>query len=728
MLNRVRLEAILALALLVNTFGFTIVSAESPTGLAVEVTIPDQSYTFGSTATAYIHVFLEGEHIDPDRIEVKVGESLHVIPSDRESKGVYRASFVIDEGEMSGESGDYFQVDAHVWKDGEWAAGGSTVTPSDYPYLEVRVFIDDSLDNTPVPGQRAEFTVKTTCLGRYVDPDTGTMSGKAGFDLHAPTSIDLVLVRQSTGIYRGAFEVPSDWQSFWACWISVEATLTSGRFVSEGHGSASMAIHSWDVWYRCAGISDTSASVDIYVQDPAGTPLPDATLSLVSRYTNIDGMEIKNWHNLTCDASGRARLELTYRNVSGYEPETPGVHFDGDVSNNGKSQYVHGYIILSDAPMLKPEDRPQFEVRLLGNPSHGYEHRLPMGVETNLTYIATLDDAPMAGQEIFGRVYGDNGIYWNGSITTDANGSFNVALTTPVNKGPPDWDERLSVLFGTWLNGTIMYGWGVPELVVWSHNHTWQSRAERCPTTYFQVTRASSEREFRLSLFTEGADGIDENAQILWGVNSADEAWNDSGENIKSMDPFWELRSPLPTTWYDGAFRTTLKVPDFIPPDVNLYAIGIVTLHGDIPFETRYAYLSNVSALLVDLPPTVSIGSPVNGSVQRGEVFPSGTAADDHTVRTVMVRIDGGNWTMATGTTSWGIVLGPDSLEEGHHTLEAISYDGLMYSPISRVEFEYAHEVHASEGNWWVLVLIILITIALCGMAVYRSSRSRLVQ
>ena len=711
MAHRLRIGLPLVILFLMTGNGFLSVFAESPTSLDVLITYPDQDYTFGSTATVSMHVLSGGTSIDPDKIEVDVGRSSHLVHVERDGIGLYHASFVIEREEIEDQ---HFGIDAYVWNDGDWAGDAASIFVSDYPYLNVALAIDNQDDVTPIPGQLVEFTVKTTCLGAPVDPDAGTLRAYASMDAG---DMALELTRQSIGVYRGVFRIPGDLELYGECRLIARANLTTGRFVSEESGGASIFIRTLDVWYRCIDVGSTHASLEFHAIDISGSPLEGATLSLISAYSRTDKVDTRVWHNLTCDASGQARMELSYSNVSSREPEAPYVSFGGNASYRGLNQSIMGFFMVPGASVLKGEGRSRFEVELLDN------YILSMGVEKNLSYIATFDDAPLAGVEMFGCIYADHGVYWHGNITTDANGKFDIEMTTPVTRRAAEGTEQLDARFGARVDGTLYYAWGEPSPIVRSHNNTWESKAERCPMTYFQVTAGPGDREFQLSLCSEGADGTDETALVLWGIGSADENLRGNFRNFTCMDIICDYTGagvPLVATWSDGAYRSTLKVPDFVPPGANLYAIGIITMSGEPLWEGQVAYLSNISALLVDLPPSVSIGSPANGSVLRGEIITSGTATDDHAVRAVMVRIDGGNWTVATGMSSWSYVIDVGPLDDGHHTIEAISYDGLMHSPISKVDFEYTHAVRTEEANWSVFILIILIMVVLCIILMYR--------
>lgn len=87
--------------------------------------------------------------------------------------------------------------------------------------------------------------------------------------------------------------------------------------------------------------------------------------------------------------------------------------------------------------------------------------------------------------------------------------------------------------------------------------------------------------------------------------------------------------------------------------------------------------------------PTVSIDSPSDGQRLEGFVDIEGSASDpDGTLTSVEVRIDGGQWQVASGTYDWTFTWDTATVADGEHTIEARSFDGSDYSPIASVDVE----------------------------------------
>jgi predicted transcriptional regulator len=90
--------------------------------------------------------------------------------------------------------------------------------------------------------------------------------------------------------------------------------------------------------------------------------------------------------------------------------------------------------------------------------------------------------------------------------------------------------------------------------------------------------------------------------------------------------------------------------------------------------------------ITVNQPPIVNITYPANNQTVNGTIIITGAANDtDGIVQKVEVRIDTGNWSLATGTTYWSFVWNTTTVSNGWHTIYARAYDGIDYSEIKSV-------------------------------------------
>jgi len=91
------------------------------------------------------------------------------------------------------------------------------------------------------------------------------------------------------------------------------------------------------------------------------------------------------------------------------------------------------------------------------------------------------------------------------------------------------------------------------------------------------------------------------------------------------------------------------------------------------PFETffRTAPASYTDAV----PPTVFVQTPGSDLTVTGSLTLSGTAADNAVVQKVEVRVNGGGWITATGTTAWSYTIDTRNFLNGSHVVAARSLD-----------------------------------------------------
>ncbi|MEW6069677.1 MAG: winged helix-turn-helix transcriptional regulator, partial [Candidatus Thermoplasmatota archaeon] len=90
-----------------------------------------------------------------------------------------------------------------------------------------------------------------------------------------------------------------------------------------------------------------------------------------------------------------------------------------------------------------------------------------------------------------------------------------------------------------------------------------------------------------------------------------------------------------------------------------------------------------ITVIAPNQPPTVNITYPSEDQTVSGTITIVGTANDaDSIVQKVEVKIDAGEWHIATGTTSWSFVWDTTTVSNGLHTIYAKAYDGIDYSEV----------------------------------------------
>lgn len=92
-------------------------------------------------------------------------------------------------------------------------------------------------------------------------------------------------------------------------------------------------------------------------------------------------------------------------------------------------------------------------------------------------------------------------------------------------------------------------------------------------------------------------------------------------------------------------------------------------------FETFF--VTATAAYTDAVPPVLLVQTPVFGSTLTNTVLISGVATDNVAVQRVEVRMDGGNWSPATGTTNWSLALDSRNFLNGTHEVQARALDAL---------------------------------------------------
>ena len=87
-------------------------------------------------------------------------------------------------------------------------------------------------------------------------------------------------------------------------------------------------------------------------------------------------------------------------------------------------------------------------------------------------------------------------------------------------------------------------------------------------------------------------------------------------------------------------------------------------------------------------PPVVEIVFPVANSTISGGVTIQGKASDadgNDTIQRVEIKIDYGEWHVATGISTWYYMWNTTSESNGNHTIYARAYDGMNYSDVEKI-------------------------------------------
>ncbi|WP_242342129.1 Ig-like domain-containing protein [Anaeromyxobacter terrae] len=93
-----------------------------------------------------------------------------------------------------------------------------------------------------------------------------------------------------------------------------------------------------------------------------------------------------------------------------------------------------------------------------------------------------------------------------------------------------------------------------------------------------------------------------------------------------------------------------------------------------VPFTSTNA-VSSPTTPPPNAPPSVWIDAPASGATVSGSIAVSGRASDDAGVARVELSVDGGAWTLASGTSAWSSSVDTLTLANGTHTIAARATD-----------------------------------------------------
>jgi hypothetical protein len=126
--------------------------------------------------------------------------------------------------------------------------------------------------------------------------------------------------------------------------------------------------------------------------------------------------------------------------------------------------------------------------------------------------------------------------------------------------------------------------------------------------------------------------------------------------------------------------------------------------------------------------PLCRIVYPGNGSEARGQISVRGTAGKGSLpLVLVQLRLDGRDWSGATGLENWSFSLDTARLKNGAHHIDARAYDGQLYSNTTSIDFSVnniAPQVSKIDFQWYIASILIMMAI-IAGYVSYRMRKAR---
>lgn len=136
-------------------------------------------------------------------------------------------------------------------------------------------------------------------------------------------------------------------------------------------------------------------------------------------------------------------------------------------------------------------------------------------------------------------------------------------------------------------------------------------------------------------------------------------------------------------------------------------------------FEAVYPHQSDtgndISSVMVVVNglPEVKVDDTEIVVTEGDELVVTGTVEDIiGDIEWVKVRVDGGNWAEANGTTMWSVEIDTKGLDPGQHKLEVVASDGRTESLVLETTFEVEERFKVDETLAIGLVVVLLVLIA----------------
>ena len=706
-------KALLLIVLLILTAMAPAVSASLSwnSGLAVFITYPDGEYDVGDDLIVTVHVFREGVYYspDPDDITLTVEESDREIGLTEESEGRFKGIVTIAETDL--DSGGDLELYAEVIE----GFGMLADSASDWKWIsteagagfDVALRLAEAVDIYPAPGDDVEFRVHVTHGGDPVDPDTDTLV--VGYEDPGGTERELDMTRIGTGLFEGTLTIPANLKesSIYEMWAGAE--YTDGSITLDGDDYEEIYVQFYNVWAHITDVTPSTASVDVYAINQDGTLIEGATVNVDWVYEDDAQDDIEDSTSGVTGADGKASFAIAYTDLG---KDAYAVEISGRVVHDGFTQLFEGTIYVREAPDYEDITGEGFEVEIL-NPGP-YEG----GESITVELVATEDGEPLESTEIYFYLLDDHKIYRFGSETTDAEGKFDFPLNIPQMAE----DVMFDYMIGYFHLATGGFQWEsayayleIGDLTVETLFDEWVD-----PSVTLDVPAFSPGETVSLTLDHADADGVEEEALLIWGIGPLPADL----EDILNLE--WEAWNPgevgflqvVPLAFEDGKYVGSFSCPEFLTTSNELFMYGIIVFleQGDDFSAAKAAKIDAVNPVPPNPAPIAVITEPTEAEAIGGTIKIKGSSSDDTDVVKVEVRIDGGAWMEADGTSSWSYEVDTSKMEEGNHTVEVRSFDGEKYSDPMTVTFEVDHTKAPEEeepGFGLALMMLSLLGAAL---------------
>jgi hypothetical protein len=678
---------LITMALLIITFLCIAHTASSEDFRNVFVLVPEGDYDLGSSIPVSINVFVTGKSTDPDSLDVQVeqhDETNRTLNVTREGVGRYTCDFILQLSDIDSNGVVHLLAQAHF--------GDTTVGDWEYFYtvyyfaFKAEAVLTDPDDLFARPGQDIDFEMKVTFKGEPVDPDIGTL--RAYLDEQADNGTDwyrpFYFSRQGMGLYNGTFHIPPGINESTTFYISADMNVTiDGRTWSRpnwGNPVLHVPVSFYRVWAHHENVTRESADLTLYFEDLEGDAVVDGAVHMIYSY----GRDIQPYTkrivvNSTTDADGLIHLHLTYEDI---RDSRDWVEVYGHIDEAGLRQHFGGRVHIPEPPPTYSTDGLRIRWHI--------DEPLPVHEEVTFDLFVTMDGKPVSGFELFVFIVSEDGLLFNAAMVTDEAGIVSFNITTGNND--------INMIYYYWWEGR--YG---PYYRKSNHWFRVDRPYDVNVFGWFDGETTISVEPFppggpvEVTFENPSTDGMAEAAAVLWGVGNASDyrdddfypPWLNWEPMYVTMFPFYPMGNTVVAKWDGEAYRATIILPPFLPPDVRIFVMGMIEFKDSPYRDIRGALLENVTATLPHARPKVNVWSPIEGEVYHGGLDVTGNASGVFLIREVQVVLEGGEWWRASWTDIWNISLGSDDLHTGTNTIHVRAFDGWIWSRSVSVTFTF---------------------------------------
>jgi hypothetical protein len=659
--------------------------------LAVFITYPDGEYDVGDDVIITVHVFRGGEYYDPDSVSLTVGAEDREIGLTPQETGKFKGVVTIQDDDLSSLGTMRTKAEATYFVQiFSWSANDHINIPTlVWRSFDVDVLVPDAMDLFPQPGQEVEFVVDLRYRGSPVDPDADTLMVQSidPSDNTGPITVS----RVATGRFQGTFTVPEGLKESSIYTIDAEAEYTRDFTTFDDEDDVDVSVDFFDVWAHILDVTTSEADVEFMVLDGDGNPVSGATVEVEHSYFDEDWNNLGDSQSEDTDGDGFATFTFEYPVIG---PQWWRVDVEGRVSSGGLTQIFDGDLFGRDRIEWTGDGGDSgFVVSILS------DGPFELGDSVTLEHQASEDGTPLDAIDVDYYLANPHQVFAYGTETTDGDGKFSFLVKMPEADPDRGYNDM-----GAYYQGDTDDG--IPK----DYQYI---KVGHKPLATLMDDLVDDDATISVQPFSVGetvavsfdhpdADGEDENAFLMWGIGSPPdwevdgnlewESWNFGGVNEMRM---------VPAEWVDGQYVATFASPVFLTESSEMFLYGTITFidEGDLEEAGVAARITSISPEPPNPAPIAAITTPQADEKHGGTLRIQGTASDDASLEKVEVRIDGGAWMTADGTTSWSYQVDTTKISEANHTVEVRSFDGQKYSEIQSVTFAVDQSVVKNDKD-----------------------------